>query len=101
MIFLNIHIAIGILYLILFTLSCIDICYEFKRKYPDKKMKKSSWARDLIVIIKTIITAFIPLFNIALCWTVIFNYREFSTSVIDKLYAECISEEKKDDQSIS
>ena len=94
MIFLNIHIAIGILFLILFTLSSIDIAYEFKRLYPDIKNPKSNWAGSVLSILKSIIKAFIPLFNLALCWVILFNYDEIKTKTIDKVYADCIAKEK-------
>ena len=95
MIFLNIHIAISIICLILLTLSTIDTAYEFKRLYPDLKVPKTSWAGRILSVIKSIITALIPLFNIALCWVFIFKYSELRAKTIDKVYTECILKEKQ------
>ena len=99
MIFLNIHIAIGILFLILFTLSSIDITHEFKRLYPDVKNPKSNWAGRVLSLFKSIIIAFIPLFNLALCWAFIFKYEELKAKTIDRVYAECIAKEKQKEMS--
>lgn len=95
MIFLNIHIAVGIIYLIFLTLSCIDIAYEFKQLYPDKKIPKSNWAKNILSIMKNIIMAFIPALNIVFCWVIIFDYSDLKTKVLDKIYAECVTKEKK------
>ena len=89
MIFLNINIVIGILFLVLHTFSTLDIVYEFKQLYPDVKAPKTNWASLVLTIIKLIIKAFIPLFNIALCWVHLFNYEELKTTAIEKVYAKC------------
>ena len=94
MIFLNIHIVIGILFLVVLTLSVIDTAYEFKKIYPDLKAPKKSLAGRILTLIKSIIIALIPLFNIAMCWVIIFKYDEIKTKTIDKVYAECIAMEK-------
>lgn len=101
MIFLNINIAIGILFLVLHTFTSIDLAYEFKRLYPDIKVPKSNWAARILSFIKTIITALIPLFNLALCWVYLFKGEELKKKAIAKVYAECVAKEKENDQSIS
>lgn len=96
MIFLNINIVIGIIFLVLHILSTIDIFLEFKQLYPDLKIPKSNWAGDILILIKTIITALIPLFNLALCLVYLFRYSELKTKAIEKAYAECIKEKVND-----
>jgi hypothetical protein len=93
---LNIHVLIGIIFLVLHTFSAIDITYEFKQIYPNTKVPKSNWAGRILSLIKTVIIAVIPIFNIALCWVYIFKYNELKAKTIDKVYAECIAKEKKD-----
>ena len=95
MIFLNINIAIGILFLVLHIFTAIDLSYEFKQLYPDLKVPKSNWAARILTWIKTIITALIPLFNLALCWVYLFKGEELRKKAIDKVYAECIAKENQ------
>lgn len=97
MIFLNIHIAIGIVFLVLHTLSAIDTTYEFKRKYPGVKAPKSNWAGHILTWIKPIIIALIPLINLAFCCVFLFKYSELKAKAIDKVYAECMKELKTND----
>ena len=94
MIFLNINIVIGIVFLVLHTLSSIDTAYEFKRKYPDVKVAKSNWAGRILLFVKTIITACIPLLNLGLCWVYLFKYSELKAKAIDKVYADCMKEKE-------
>ena len=94
MIFLNINIVIGIIFLVLHILSAIDTAHEFKQLYPDLKVPKSNWAGDILSWIKPIITALIPLFNLALCWVYLFKYSELKTKAIEKVYLECMKEKK-------
>lgn len=96
MIFLSIHIAIGILFLIMITLSSIDASYDFKQKYPGLKVPKRSWAGRVLTWIKTIITAVFPIWNLMMCWVLIFKYDEVKTKTIEKAYAECIKEKQND-----
>lgn len=96
MIFLNINIVIAIIFLVILMLSAIDVAYEFKRKYPDLKIPKRSWAGRILTWVKSIIIALIPLYNIIMCCVFIFNYEELKTKTIDKAYAECIAKEKQD-----
>lgn len=95
MIFLNINIAIGILFLVLHIFAAIDTAYEFKQLYPNTKAPKSNWAGRILSFIKTIVIAVIPLFNLALCWVYLFKYEELNKKAIDKVYAECIAKEKQ------
>lgn len=94
MIFLNINILIGILYLVLHILTAIDLAHEFKQLYPDLKVPKSNWAARILTWIKTIITALIPLFNLALCWVCLFKGEELKEKAIEKLYLECTKEKQ-------
>lgn len=95
MIFLNIHIVISIIYLLLLILSSIDAAYEFKQLYPDVKAPKTNWAGRILTLIKCVITALIPLFNIALCWVFIFKYSELKDKTIAQIYAKRIAKEKE------
>jgi len=95
MIFLNINVLIGIIFLVILMLSSIDVAYEFKRKYPDLKVPKRSWAGRILSWVKSIIIALIPLYNILMCCVFIFNYDELKTKTINKVYAECIAKEKQ------
>lgn len=94
MIFLNINIAIGIVFLILHTLLAIDSSHDFKRIYPDLKVKKSNWAGSLLTIIKTIIIALIPLLNFMLCCVYVFKTSELKANAIEKVYLECMKEKQ-------
>ena len=95
MIFLNINMAIAILWLVIHLLSAIDIAHDFKQKYPDIKAPKTNWASRVLSFIKTIIIAVIPLFNLAMCWTYLFKYSELKPKVMDKMYADIIAKEKE------
>ena len=94
MIFLNINILIGILYLVLHILTTINLAHEFKQLYPDLKVPKSNWAAHILTWIKTIITALIPLFNLALCWVYLFKGEELKKKTIEKVYLECTKEKQ-------
>ena len=96
MIFLNINIAIAILYLVLHIFTVIDLAYEWKQLHPDLKVPKLNWAARILSFIKIIINAIIPLFNLALCWVYLFKGEELKKRAIDKIYVECIAKEKKD-----
>lgn len=94
MTFLNINIAIGILFLILLTLSSIDATHEFKQKYPGLKIPKRSWAGRALLGIKTIITAIFPVWNFLMCCVLIFKYDEIKNKAISNAYDKCMKEKK-------
>ena len=103
MILLKIHLAIGVLYLILSTLAVLDVAHDFKLKYPDMKAPKSSLAGKILSLIKNIAVALIPLYNILLCLVFIFNYEQLKEKTMAKFYLKCSkvknSEEIKNDSS--
>lgn len=94
MIFLNINIVIGIIFLIVLLLSSIDTSHDFKQKYPELKVPKRSWAGRVLTWIKTIVTAIIPIWNLMMCYVLIFKYDEIKTKTIEKAYAECMKEKE-------
>lgn len=94
MIFLNIHIAICILFLVVLTLSTLDTSYEFKKLYPGLKAPKKHWSRQILTYIKTIIIAIIPIWNLIMCWTMLFKYDEIKDKTINEIYLECTKEKE-------
>lgn len=93
MFLLNVHIAISILCFVLMILSCIDIKYKFKKKYPDLKSHKDSFAGTILSYIKTIVVSVTPLFNIIMIWNIVFKYSKLEKDTIQKIYLECMGED--------
>lgn len=90
MILLYVYLIVSALCLIMYILASIEIAHKFKKKYPELKVSKKSWAGRILTNIKLIIVSFIPLLNLALCCVVLFSYDTIKTKTMEKLYVTCM-----------
>lgn len=90
MFLLNTYMAISILCLVLWILASIDITHEFKKKYPDLKIPKRSFAGRVLSYVRTIVSSITPLFNIIMIYTIVFKYSEVEKRAIQRIYLECM-----------
>ena len=89
MIFLYIHLLIGIICVTLFALSVAAMVRKFKTLYPDLHPPKVGKAKLFMDIFKIVIASFIPLFNIVLFKILMFDYDEMERKTISKMLRSC------------
>lgn len=94
MILLYIHLGIGALCLLMYTLAAIDIAYKFKKRHPNLKIPSSSWAGKILSIVKYIVVSLLPIINFVFILVLVFNYSEIETKTLDKTYQDCLKEDE-------
>lgn len=94
MILLYIYLGISVLCLVMYTLATFDFTYKFKKKYPGLKTPRQSLSGRILSVIKGIVASFIPILNLALVWVIVFEYGELETRTLNKIYQECLKEER-------
>lgn len=79
------YLCFGLLY-ILSIILCVSIsANRFRKKHPDIKLPKSSPAEVLMIAIKTILVALIPVVNIVLSMGVIIFYDATCDSAVEEI----------------
>lgn len=79
------YLGFGLLYM-LGIILCISIsANRFRKKHPDVKLPKSSPAEVLMIVIKTILVALIPVVNIVLSMGTIIFYDATCDSAVEEI----------------
>ena len=94
MILLYIYLIISAFCWLITMLTAIEIANKFRKKHPELKVTKKSWAGCILTNIKLLIVSFIPLLNIALCCVYLFSYETIESKTMEKLYVMCMNEKE-------
>lgn len=92
MIFLYIYLGISVLTLLCSVLISFVAAYEFRRRFPDIKVPKSSWADSCLTIIRLVGVCVIPIINLYLLYMVFVNTDQTIEDGILKLYKKYSNE---------
>lgn len=90
MIIVYIYLGISLMTLVLYSLASFDIANKFKIEYPGLKCRKKTFAGTIFSFLKMEVACFVPIMNIGLFWTIVFDYEDLEQRIIDKLYIECV-----------
>ena len=90
MLFLKIYIGFSILTFIILMMESYMITKQLKRKYPElvKEYKQNNKKTVLEVIfsyIKTFVSCFVPIINIAILYVSLFNREEMEEKSLNKI----------------
>lgn len=91
MLFLKIYIGFSILTLILLLMQTYILSKQFKREYPDiandikNKSSQQNILEKIFIWTKTFITCFVPIANICIFYSFIFQSDEVKASAFNKI----------------
>jgi dolichol kinase len=86
MILLYIYLTISIVTLLQFLFMIIDASMKLKKLYPNIIYEKTSFGENLGVWFRIILFSFIPIINIIVSITFLFNYDDCMESIISKVH---------------
>ena len=85
MLFLKIYIGFSILTFVLLLMHVYVMCEELKREQPDiAKNNKSGILEKVFVYVKAFITCFVPIVNIGMFYTVLFETEKLKEKTLKK-----------------
>lgn len=85
MIWLYIYLGLSALTFILLMLLCNEAAHEFVRRYPNAKVPKYTFAEHFSTYFRAFLLCFLPVFNLVMLFTVLFNGGKMKEDSIRKL----------------
>ena len=93
-ILLYIYLGISALTLILSILIMIDVTIKLRKKHPNAKYEKDSKISTVIAWIRLLLISLFPILNIGLAITIILNWDDLATAMIEKVEDKLEENEK-------
>lgn len=97
MIFWEINIVVGILFLIILFIACVEVIKKIKLNYPNIKFTKQSIGRSIINTLQLLLCAFCPILNIVAAFALLSNF----DVVCEKAYLDCLPLLNKEQEEIN